>query len=126
MIPKDLTSDIKTRLKSVKGQVEGLLKMLDEDKDPEQILVQFKAAQKGLDKARYLLLDEVYRKALAIRIVNAVDECPGNCGNEDRIELIKKQFPNLQLDELSEKLREMKEIEERLSRYNAENPASEK
>lgn len=126
MIPKDLTSDIKTRLKSVKGQVEGLLKMLDEDKDPEHILVQFKAAQKGLDKARYLLLDEVYRKTLAIRIVNAVDECPGNCGNEDRIELIKKQFPNLQLDELSEKLSEMKEIEERLSRYNAENPASEK
>ena len=126
MIPKDLTSDIKTRLKSVKGQVEGLLKMLDEDKDPEQILIQFKAAQKGLDKAHYLLLDEVYRKALAIKIVNAVDECPGNCGNEDRIELIKKQFPNLQLDELSEKLREMKEIEERLARYNAENPASEK
>lgn len=100
--------------------------MLDEDKDPEQILVQFKAAQKGLDKAHYLLLDEVYRKALAIRIVNAVDECPGNCGNEERIELIKKQFPNLKLDELSEKLREMKEIEERLSRYNAENTTSEK
>lgn len=126
MIPKDLTSDIKTRLKSIKGQIEGLLKMLDEDKDPEQILVQFKAAQKGLDKAHYLLLDEAYRKALAIKIVNAVDECPGDCGNEDRIELIKKQFPNLQLDELSEKLREMKEIEDRLSRYNAENPASEK
>ena len=88
--------------------------------------VQFKAAQKRLDNAHYLLLDEVYRKALDIRIINPVDQCPGDCGNEDRIELIKKQFPNLQLDELSEKLREMKEIEERLSRYKAENNSTKK
>ncbi len=120
MIPKDLISDIKTRLKSIKGQVEGIIKMLDEDKDPEKILVQFKAADKGLQKAHYLLLDEVYRKVLAIKIVNAVDKCPGNCGNEDRIEFIRQEFPHLNLDELSDKLREMKEIEERLARYNAE------
>ena|SRR5680860_589158 len=126
MIPKDLTKDIKTRLKSIRGQIEGLVKMLDEDRDPEQILVQFKAAQKGLDRAHYLLLDEVYRKALAIRIVHAVDQCPGNCGYEDKIELIKNQFPDLQIDELSGKLREMKEIEERLPRYNLEDQPSEK
>ena len=121
MIPKDLTSDIETRLKSIKGQIEGILKMLHEGNDPEKILIQFKAADKGLQKAHYLLLDEVYRKALAIKIVNAVDECPGDCGREDRIEYIKQQFPHLKLDELSEKLREMSEIEERLSRYNSEN-----
>ncbi len=126
MIPKDLTSDIKTRLKSIKGQIGGLIKMLDEDKDPEKILTQFKAAKNGLDKAHFLLLDETYRKALAIQIVNAVDECPGDCGNEDRIAFIKKQFPHLQLDELSEKLKEMNEIEERLSRHNSENRSPEK
>jgi len=74
-----------------------------------------------LQKAHYLLLDEVYRKMLAIRIVNAVDKCPGNCGNEDRIEFIRQEFPHLKLDELSDKLREMKEIEERLARYNVKN-----
>ncbi len=121
MIPNDLTSDIKTRLKSIRGQIEGIIKMLDEGNDPEKILIQFKAADKGLQKAHYLLLDEVYRKMLAIKIVNAVNKCPGNCGNEERIEFIRQEFPHLKLDELSDKLREMKEIEERLARYNGKN-----
>lgn len=121
MLPKDLTTDLKNRLKSIEGQISGIIRMLDEaNQAPEDILIQFKAAQKGLDKAHYLLLDEVYRKALAIKIVIAAEACPGNCGNEERIEFIKNQFPLLELDELSEKLKEMKEIEERVARYNAE------
>ena len=119
MLPADLSSDVKTRLKSIKGQIEGIIKMLEEDKDPEKILVQFKAADKGLQKAHYLLLDEAYRKALAITIVNTVDACPGNCGSEDKIEYIRKQFPDLQLDEITQKLKDIREIEERLKRYNS-------
>jgi len=121
MLPGDLTKDIRDRLASIKGQVEGIGKMLEEGKDPEQILNQFKAAQKGLDKAHYLLLDEVYRKALAIKIVNSVEACPGDCGNEDKIEFIRQQFPLLKLDELTEKMFEISEIEKRIERYNVEN-----
>ncbi len=121
MLPDDLTKDIRTRLASIKGQVEGISKMLHEGKDPEQILNQFKAAKKGLDKAHYLLLDEVYRKALAIKIVNSVEACPGDCGNEDKIEFIRQQFPSLKLDELTEKMLEISEIKKRLERYNAGN-----
>ncbi len=105
MLPKELTKDIGTRLKSITGQVDSLIRMLDEDQDPEKILIQFKAAQKGLDKARYLLLDEVYRKALALKIVETVEACPGNCGNEDKIEFLRKQFPELELKDLTEKMR---------------------
>jgi len=126
MLPKDLTKDISARLASIKGQVEGISKMLNEGKDPEQILNQFKAAQKGLDKAHYLLLDEVYRKALAIKIVNTVDACPGNCGNEDKIEYIRQQFPSFKLDELTDRMQEISEIEKRLERYNAENSQPDK
>ena len=68
MLPKDLTKDIKTRLQSIRGQIDGLIKMLDEGKDPEKILTQFKAAKSGLDKAHFLLLDETFRKSLAIKI----------------------------------------------------------
>ncbi|MCB0495935.1 MAG: metal-sensitive transcriptional regulator [Cyclobacteriaceae bacterium] len=117
-LPKDLTKDIITRLKSIEGQTRGLIAMLEEDKDPEKILTQFKAVQKALDKSHFLLLDEVYRKALAIKIVETMDACPGNCGNEDRIEFIRKQFPNLEMDDLSEKMKEIAELKKRIDARN--------
>lgn len=119
-IPKDLTRDIKTRLKSIEGQIRGIILMLEENKDPEQILNQFKAAQKALDNAHFLLLDEAFRKALAIKIVQTVDACPGNCGNEDKIEYIQSQFPYLKPAELVDNMREISEIEKKLAAYKAE------
>ena len=92
--------------------------MLDEGKDPEQINIQFKSIDKGIQKAHYLLLDEVYRKALAIGIVNAVDSCPGNCGNEDKIDYLKREFPNLELSDLTDKKKEIQTNENRLKDYN--------
>jgi len=41
-LPSDLVSDIKTRLKTLGGQINGIVKMLDEGRDPEQINIQFK------------------------------------------------------------------------------------
>jgi DNA-binding FrmR family transcriptional regulator len=118
MIPRDLSKDIKTRLQSINGQINGLIKMLDEDTDPEKVLIQFKAAQKGLDKAHFLLLDEVYRKALAITISETIEACPGNCGNEERIEFIRRQFPDLELDNLTTKMKEIAELKQRIDQAN--------
>lgn len=120
-LPGYLTHDIKTRLQSIKGQMEGLIKMLDSDKEPEQILNQFKAVQKGLDQAHYLLLDEVYRKALALKIVETVEACPGNCGNEERIEFIRRQFPELAPDDLTKKMKEITELKERINTQSGNN-----
>lgn len=117
-LPSDLILDIKTRLKTLSGQINGIVKMLDDGKDPEQINIQFKSIDKGIQKAHYLLLDEVYRKALAIGIVKAVASCPGNCGNEDKIEYLKSEFPNLELSDLTDKLKEIQTIENRLKDYN--------
>jgi len=122
-LPSDLVLDIKTRLKTLSGQLSGIVKMLDEGKDPEQINIQFKSVDKGLQKAHYLLLDEVYRKALAIGIVKAVDSCPGNCGNEAKIDYLKKEFPNIALSDLTDKLKEIQIIESRLKMYNEKNDA---
>ena len=116
-LPSDLILDIKTRLKTLSGQMNGIIRMLEDGKDPEQINIQFKSIDKGIQKAHYLLLDEVYRKALAIGIVNAIDSCPGNCGNEEKIEYLKKEFPKLPLSALTSRLKEIQVIESRLIEY---------
>ncbi|MFV8326868.1 metal-sensitive transcriptional regulator [Flavobacterium sp. ZS1P14] len=121
MLPKDLTQDIKTRLSTIKGQTEGLIKMLDNEEDLEKIIIQFKSVNNGLDKAYNLMLDEVYRKALAIKIVEAADACPGNCGNEEKIDFIKSQFPKFKLDEIVNKFKEIAKIAETLKEHNEKN-----
>mgnify|MGYP004450382447 FL=1 len=114
MIPRDLSKDIKTRLQSINGQINGLINMLDEDTDPDKILIQFKAAQKGQDKAYFLLMDVNYRTEWAIKISETVEACPGDCGNEDRIEFIRKQFPDLELDTLTSQMKEIDALRKRI------------
>ncbi|MEZ4848181.1 MAG: metal-sensitive transcriptional regulator [Bacteroidia bacterium] len=113
-LPKNLTREIKNRLRSIEGQVRGIIQMLDEDKNPEQILIQFKAIQKALDKTHYLLLDEVYRKALAMKIVETVNVCPGNCGNEEQVESIRQEFPQLGIDDVPLKITEIMSLKEKI------------
>lgn len=117
MLSHDLTQDITSRLKSIAGQISGIIRMLENDDNPDKILILFKAAQRGLDKAHYLLLDETFRKALAIKIVETVNACPGNCGNEDKIEFIRKQFPAFTLNELTEKIKEITELNKKLKEF---------
>ncbi|PCI31127.1 MAG: hypothetical protein COB60_12665 [Flavobacteriaceae bacterium] len=117
-LPSNLILDIKNRLKTLSGQLNGVVKMLEEGRDPTQIDIQFKSIDKGVQKAHFLLLDEVYRKALALGIVNAEAACPGNCGNEDTIAYLKQEFPNIALSELTKKLKEIQGIENRLESYS--------
>lgn len=121
MLPSDLTQDIIHRLTTIRGQVDGIIKMVDNNTDPEKIITQFKAADSGLETAYQLLLDEVYRKALAMKIVEVADACPGNCGNEEKIEFIKKEFPRFKLDEILKKLKEITKIGERVKDHKNNN-----
>lgn len=121
MLPKELTGDLKKRLGFIKGQIEGITKMIDQDKDPDQILLQFKAADQALQNAHFLLLDEVFRKSLALSLVDVLNTCPGNCQDAEKIEFLQKQFPKLKLDEITAKMKEISEIGQRLAKYNSEN-----
>lgn len=110
MLQKDLTRDIKNRLNTIKGQLDGIIKMLDNDRDPEEVLVQFKAAGKALSTAQFLLLDETFRKSLAAKLSETMEACPGDCGQENTIELLRKQFPDLDHDELTTKMKEIQDV----------------
>ncbi len=118
MIPNELTGDLKKRLSTVRGQIESILNMIDNDTDFDKILVQFKAADQGLQKAHYLLLDEVFRKSLALKLVQVMNTCPGNCQDAEKIEFIKEQFPILELDEITSKIKEINAINKRLEEHN--------
>ncbi len=121
MLPKELTGDLVKRLSTIKGQIEGIIRMIDEDKEPEQILNQFKAADQGLQKAHHLLLDEVFRKSLALKLVQVMNACPGNCQDAEKIEYMKEQFPMLEFDQLTTKIKEINAIDKRLEQYNKNN-----
>jgi len=121
MLPGELTGDLKKRLSTVRGQIEGILKMIDNDADLDKILVQFKAADQGLQKAHYLLMDEVFRKSLALKLVQVMNACPGNCQDAEKIEYMKQQFPMLEFDQLTTKIKEINAIDKRLEEYNKNN-----
>ena len=121
MLPKDLTRDLKSRLNMLAGQLQGIGRMLDaENIEPDQVLVQFKAVTNGLRSAEHLLLDEVFRKGLALQIVDVVGACPGDCQDAGRIEELRQQFPNLTEAELTHKMQELREIGGRLEQHNAD------
>jgi len=122
MIPNELTQDIKTRLATIKGQVEGIIKMLDSSDNFEKIITQFKAIDGGLDNAKNLFTDEVFRKILALKIVEVAEACPGNCGSEDKIELIRQKFPDLTIDEILKQYKEITEIGKNIMESKKENP----
>jgi CsoR family transcriptional regulator, copper-sensing transcriptional repressor len=121
MLPTELTGDLKKRLSTIRGQMEGIIKMLDAETDPDKILVQFKAADQGLQKAHYLLMDEVFRKSLALKLVQVMNACPGNCQDAEKIEYMKEQFPMLEFDQLTTNMKEINAIDERLEKYNKNN-----
>ena len=117
MIPSDLTKNIKTSLSTAIGQLNYVLKKVDDEQQAENVLLQLKAVQATLSKTTFELLDETYRKALAEKISSAHQNCPGNCGNEEIIERLRKLFPDFALEDVISKLKEAQEVENQLNKY---------
>ena len=120
MISKDLTKEFKDSIRGLSGHLLAVEKMVDKE-FPDQTLLQLKAVQAGLQKITLMLLDEVYRKALAEKISFSWQNCPGNCGYEQNIELLRDLFPEITLENVPEKLKEATEIESYLRKNILQN-----
>lgn len=120
MISSDLTRDIKISIKTIIGQLGYVLKQIDNEQQSQDILLQLKAVQSMVSKTTFQLLDEAYRKALAEKISSAYENCPGNCGNEDVIEKLRKLFPDIALEDVPEKLKEIEVIERNMQKIISE------
>lgn len=112
----DEIKNLKKHLHYLKGQIDGVEKMIDREDNPNKIYTQFKALEGTLNKASYILLEEILRKELALKIVKVVDACPGNCEYAEKIEFAKKEFPNMEIKKVASIIAEMSTIEEKLKK----------
>lgn len=119
MLPRDLTQNIKSRLSTIKGQLDGMLEMLDHEEDPNRIVNLMKTIKGGVDTSYEILSDEVIRKSLARKIVEVEEACPGNCGKEDKIQEIRTQFPNFNSEQVVDNLKAITKIESHIKEYNS-------
>lgn len=114
MISTDLLREFKPALATSIGQLQAVLGSVRESSDPEKQLLQLKAAQALLAKCTLMLLDDVYRKALAEKISYAYQHCTGSCGQEDLIERLRTMFPDIPLDQVPQQLRQAHEVDQYL------------
>ena len=120
MIPTNLATDIKSRLKTITGQIEMVMKMVNTESDADKIINQFKTIDKAYQKTYFLILEEMYRRALAIKIVDTKQLSPVSTINGNKPEHILREFPKLEFNDLSGKLQEIMEVQKRIAEYNEE------
>lgn len=114
------TRKLKKQLHIIKGQIDGIEKMIDDDRDAEEIYIQFKAIEGNFQKTFHGLLEDILRKNLALKIVKVVNACPGNCQDAEKIEFIRNEFPKLEIKKVASIISEINEIETRLKKFNDE------
>ena len=109
---------LKKQLHIIKGQIEGIERMIDNDRDSEEIYIQFKAIEANFQKTIHEILADNLRKNLALKIVKVVNACPGNCPDAEKIKLVQKEFPKMEIKKVAGIISEMDRIEERLNQLN--------
>ncbi len=56
LLPEEVTTEVRNRLRRVAGQVQGVERMLDEGRDCKEIVAQISAASKALEQAGFRLV----------------------------------------------------------------------
>lgn len=56
ILPPEVVDDANKRLKRVEGQIGGLIRMLNDERDCKEILVQLSAASKALEQVGFKLV----------------------------------------------------------------------
>lgn len=59
--------DIIARLKKVNGQVQGLIRMIEQQEHCEKVIVQFQAAKAALDKTYSIVLNDSLQECMSER-----------------------------------------------------------
>ncbi len=104
MLEQNEKKAILKRLRFIEGQIRGVEKMIEEDRLVQDIFVQLKAIEKGINKAIYVVFEEQLKKRLAEVLSERLATCPGNCSDAERLQFTRKQFASLDLKGVIESL----------------------
>ncbi len=88
------------RLHFIKGQIEGIEKMMNDGREVKEVFDQLKAIEQGLHKAIYDVLDDQLKKQFAELLSERLALCPGDCDDAGRLQFLKREFPKLELQDL--------------------------
>lgn len=96
--------EIIKRLHFIKGQIDGIEKMLDNGRAVKDIYTQLKAVEKGIHQAIYGVFDDQLKKHFAEVLSERLTLCPGDCDDAERLQFLKTEFARLDLKELINEL----------------------
>ena len=88
------------RLHYIKGQLDGIEKMMENGREMGDIFGQLKAVEKGLHQAIYGVLDGQLKKQFAELLSERLTLCPGDCDDAERLQVLKRDFPKFELKDL--------------------------
>ncbi|ABP67883.1 protein of unknown function DUF156 [Caldicellulosiruptor saccharolyticus DSM 8903] len=76
MPDKERKEEILSRLKNIKGHIDGIIKMVEEEKECEEIMLQIAAVKNAIEKVGYFIIE------------SHAAECLSSVGNKDDIQRI--------------------------------------
>lgn len=96
---------LQKRLRYIEGQLRGIEKMLEADRDADEVFAQLKAAEHSLHHAIYDVFETALKRKLAEVLSKRLAECPGNCSDAERLQYTKREFDKLDLRAVIHSLR---------------------
>jgi DNA-binding FrmR family transcriptional regulator len=96
---------LQKRLRYIEGQLRGIEKMLEADRDADEVFAQLKAAEQSLHRAIYDVFETELKKQLAEILSKRLAECPGNCSDAERLQFTRREFDKLDLRAVIHSLR---------------------
>ncbi|MDE3056736.1 MAG: metal-sensitive transcriptional regulator [Bacteroidota bacterium] len=103
-ISEEEKKEIVQRLHRVKGQLDGIERMLDDDRAVKEVYSQLKAAERALHEAIYGVLDDQLKKHFAEVLAERLALCPGDCDDAGRLQFLRTEFAKFDLKNLIDEL----------------------
>jgi len=101
--PREKKEIIK-RFHYIKGQLDGIEKMINNDRSVKDVYRQLKAVEHALHQAIYGVLNDQLKRHFAEVLAERLARCPGNCDDAERLQFLKYEFAKLDLKELIDEL----------------------